>query len=1267
MRHGRFGRTLLLLSLLTAAGFAVAQPPKQTGKPPVSTDEPDDKNKLEAEEERDRLVAERFRRVLEGNPRRGTALDRLYGYHVERGTLDKLVGEYTERTKKDPKDGIAWVIIGLLESQRGRDAAAVAAFRQSEPLLAGNALPSYYLGQSLILVGQPDAAAQAFERAIAQKPIRNDLLDIFQALGRVYQRSQQSEKALTVWNRLESIYPDDMRVQEQIASTLVEEGQFAQALPRLQKLADQADDKYRQTSLRMDVADMKVKLKKAPEALADFEKLLGELNPDNWLYRDVRRRIEEVFLRNDDLAGLAKYYEKWLEKNPTDVDAIARLSKNLASQGRAPEARAWLTKGVAVAPNNRSLRQALIDQYGFEQNIAGALAQYEAMNKADPNNPDTLREWGKLIMRDTAKPESERRAAASAIWKRLLDKKPKDAVVASQVAELTRTAGATDEAIALYKKAIELAPEAPQYREYLGEYYHSLKRSQEALETWRPIAEGANRNSKNLSRLAEVFAGFGYRKEAIAAMAEAIALEKDDFTMLMTYAELLHQEGRNDDALQQVAIASKLTSNPEEVEQILLAQIKVFQATERLGDRIDELQKELDAGTELTADRWLRLARYYEANRQADRASEAIGKAIAKDAKSIPVLTAAARVYEASGNVLAAADTNRKLAALDRRYRSEYLTTVAKLEQRLGRREQALQAGRDVLAASPGNPDVYKFFSDLCFQLGDQEEGLEALRRSVRANPSEPQGLITLANALAERVRQGEAIELLWRAFEKTNEVDAKLAVIERLTQLYLENNQLDRLLERLERERRESDKTREATLCLAQAFTTAGDLGTARQQLERLLTENTRDTHLLGQLSALCEQEGDLAAAVKYQRQLNVAAPSNFDNKLRLAQLLTRSGDTDEAAEIWVNVVSKQSEPHRNLQAIDQLLTVNKQDAALAILSRMLLQKPGNWELIYREGAALMAKQKPEEAAARFKALLALKLSDDELGEIAKHQIAEAKKTTNAKSSNATGQPSSRAMLTMMADRYDEWSHPPLVRRTQKIYEVRRAIGMDQQNNYGGNMQPAYSPSDFGEARLACIGWLYEAARQKEGGEAYVKQLRQAKEKAGADPRPVWDYYYFQLLQNQGKEAFTTAQGLASGANAAGQVAYLNSLNSRTYGTSNRVRRQGRDGKDQTPPLPADQLAKVLTSFAELKKSKPEWATSLIAQGVMTELKRAGRTKEEAAVYEEMLKEAVSIAKIQTAMAVAADRKDVEGSLTLFSQLEKLQPPAKTVLPSRN
>ena len=243
MRHGRYWRALSLMVLFGWGVFSVAQAPKKPVDPPPVKEE----EEPTADEVKDLAVAERFRTVLEKTPRRGTALDRLYGYHVERGTLDKLIGGYAGRTKANAKDGAAWMILGMVESQRGKDAAAVAAFKQAEANLPDNAIPGYYLGQSLVLVGQPDAAAEAYERAITRKPNRNDLLDIFQALGRVYQRAQQSDKALDVWNRLEKLYPDDPRVQEQIATTLVEEGQFDQALPRLEKLAAKTDDKYRQS------------------------------------------------------------------------------------------------------------------------------------------------------------------------------------------------------------------------------------------------------------------------------------------------------------------------------------------------------------------------------------------------------------------------------------------------------------------------------------------------------------------------------------------------------------------------------------------------------------------------------------------------------------------------------------------------------------------------------------------------------------------------------------------------------------------------------------------------------------------------------------------------------------------------------------------------------------------------------------------------------------------------------------------------------------
>jgi len=205
-------------------------------------------------------AAERFLVVLERNPRRGTALDKVYGFHVENGSLDSFVKSLQDRVAAKPDDSAGWMILGLVENQRGRDAAAVAALTSASKLRPTDPLAAYYLAQSLVLVGQPDKAVAAFEDAIARQPSPVDLLDIFQALGRVHQRAGRTQEALAVWSRLERLFPNDARVQEQIAVTLVEEGQHAEALPRYEALAKATTDDYRRTVYRMDVAELNLKL-----------------------------------------------------------------------------------------------------------------------------------------------------------------------------------------------------------------------------------------------------------------------------------------------------------------------------------------------------------------------------------------------------------------------------------------------------------------------------------------------------------------------------------------------------------------------------------------------------------------------------------------------------------------------------------------------------------------------------------------------------------------------------------------------------------------------------------------------------------------------------------------------------------------------------------------------------------------------------------------------------------------------------------------------
>src|SRR5690606_38671541 len=213
----------------------------------------------------------------------------------------------------------------------------------------------------------PELAVVSFERAIDRQPPRADLLEIFQQLGRVHQRAQRSEEALKVWQRLEEMFPDDPRVQEQIAVTLVQEGEFGLALPRYEKLATLVRDDYRRTMFRIEAAELKIRENQHEQGLADFEKLLADLNPDSWLHRDVRRRIEDVFLRSGNQDGLVTYYEKWISTHPEDVDAMARLAKFLTSAARVKEAAVWMEKALKLAPGRTELRKAFIDQLVNEQ------------------------------------------------------------------------------------------------------------------------------------------------------------------------------------------------------------------------------------------------------------------------------------------------------------------------------------------------------------------------------------------------------------------------------------------------------------------------------------------------------------------------------------------------------------------------------------------------------------------------------------------------------------------------------------------------------------------------------------------------------------------------------------------------------------------------------------------------------------------------------------------------------------------------------------
>ena len=1118
------------------------------------------------EDKKDRITAERFLELLKKKPRLGTALDKVYGYHVSRGSLDALTTSIEAKAEEE-KNGNLWLVVGMFAMQRGQDSQAASVLEKAESLSPADPLVSYYLGKSLILLGQVDAAAAALQRAIDKKPARTDLLEISQDLGRIYQRTNRNEEALAVWKRLEATFPGDQQVQEEIASILAEEGAREAALERYDVLAKNHKDKFRQIEMAIRANQLRAEMGQRDLALTNFESILQKVNPDSWLYRDVRRRIDEVFLTSNDYDGLIQYYRKWIESHPDDIEAMMRIGRQLSIQRRAAEAQSLFRQAIERAPSNSEARQLLVDVLVSENKVTDATKEMSLLVDLEPDNVDRLVRWGSLIMSDEAIEIMERRKQASQVWQRLLTKRGGDPVTVSRVADLVRGAELPDEAISLYRKAIALADNEPQYREYLGEYLNKLARKDEALVIWEEIALGSRESRENCVRLSEIMKQFDYPTKAIAAIARACELNPA-FEHRARYSELLRDDKQFDESLAQLDLAEKLAEDKESREKLVDLRVKAYQAAGKLQDRIVLQEKLVETEQSNNAAAWQLLAMLREANGKFQEATIAIQKAIELDSNNINYSLAAARLQERSGQIGPAIETYRRLASIDRRFMSNYLTQIAGLQMRLGQGEAALKTGRELIASAPNNADNYRFFADLCFQAGDNAAGLDALRRNLRNHPNDLDAINALAKYLSNELKTDEAIELYWRAFGLAKDSDAKAAPITSLTELYLRANRFETLIKRLETIGREENKVRDATLWTAAAYQSAGDLGMAKSILERLIRQESRDTKLFEQIVALSKAEYDLESAAEYQRRLNIISPSP-QGEYALAGLLADLGQIDEAESVWIKLSSRDGKATSVTAAINSLIAKDQFESAFKIVEKALAQSPDQWELFAPGMISLYRAGKKAEAREMATKVLGLTIAPSTLSESAKQQLVKSAKAPNA---------------SQLASSYSKENVVSRQRMSQQINQLKQSVFPDRDRYYGSNGPPAFSPTCFADVRLLAKGILQQTMESESAIDNEIKE-KVALAKTSKKPKDLWDAMDLMLWKNSDREYAARGEAsdeyeecLALLISLGDRVAKLSRIN-RLMNTNPASRRN-----DEKPvPLSAEQLVEAETLINEV------------------------------------------------------------------------------------
>ncbi len=975
LRGTSFSVGLLVLTLtLFDPSFSTAQTTTQQNASPTLSKAASSTEEESEDAKQERLVAERFLELLLKRPRPGTALDKVYGYYVQSGTLDKFCDDLQSKAATT-SSGEAWLLLGLVQSQRARDADALISLQKAEELLPDDPMASYYYGRTLARINNTDQAAAAMHRAIERKPSKADLLLVLQDLGRLYQRMGRAKEATEVWKNLEESFPGDSRVREQIASILAEEGATAEALVRYEQLAETTKDRFRKVELSLWAAQLKETLGRRDDALADFESLLGQVNPDSWMYQDLRNRIDRVFTSRNEYDALAKYYERWVTARPEDVDGMLRIGRLLSNQRRTPEAKEWFTKAMDRAPTNPVPRLALVDAYERERQFASAVQTMQTLVELDPDNVDHLVRLGTLIFANQDIPETERARSAADVWNKLLEKRSEDPLTVSRVADLLRGVKLAEEAIAAYRKAIALADNEPQYREYLGEYLFSLGRKDEALIVWRELASGPRESRDNLVRLSEVLATFHLDEEALSTMARACA-DKPTFDHRIRYAKMLRRAEKYDEAVKQLESANLQAESAEERLLVIDQQIETFQANGQLFSKIAELESAISATEKENPTSWQRLALYQEADRRFHQSAASIARAIELTPQSSVLLTIEARVREKAGLYHEAIESLRRLAALDRRFMSNHLMQMASLQMRVGQMKAAVATGQELISGVSANSEHFKFFADLCFKAGEDDLGLKALRQNVQRNPNDRDALRSLASKLAYS-EDGEAIELYWRAYAASSTIDEKRNDIQALTPIYQRRNQFEQMISRLSNLGQELRNQRETTLLTASARIATGDLRSARALLDSLVTDQSRDVDVLNTLIQISAAEYDWDAAVRYQRQLNTSAPSR-EGELRLAKFLTEKGEIDEPLAIWTQRSKDSPDAERVTQIAELLIKNRRNDKAVEYAQQALARDPENWEIVAAAMCIMWRAEAPVQARAVADRLLKLKMPFD-------------------------------------------------------------------------------------------------------------------------------------------------------------------------------------------------------------------------------------------------------------------------------------------------
>ncbi len=270
---------------------------------------------------------------------------------------------------------------------------------------------------------------------------------------------------------------------------------------------------------------------------------------------EMHNNLGRIRLRNGEVDEALSEFEKALERDPNNAEALLNISAIHAGQGKGKLAEHFVQRALAVDPNSVGALAQLAELRRDEGDIDEAIRLFAEALDIDDSHPFLFQGVGDVLQRAGRYPQ------AVQAFKSVLELEPDSFKARYNLGVTYSNMGQVDQAVAIYEEALELDPknvEASAARNNLGAILLSLGETDRALEHFEASLKAAPYNIESRFNAALIYAERGRAEEAIELLEEAAKLEPNHEQVNLRLGLAYLDAGRGEDAYRCLLLVRRL-------------------------------------------------------------------------------------------------------------------------------------------------------------------------------------------------------------------------------------------------------------------------------------------------------------------------------------------------------------------------------------------------------------------------------------------------------------------------------------------------------------------------------------------------------------------------------------------------------------------------------------------------------------------------------------------------------------------------------------